>query len=198
MNKHKWSEDEVEFLRMYAHGHSYVEITEEINRVFGLELEVRQIKAALKNRKIRTGRTGRFGSEGNTNAKKWAKGECAPGVERTWFKKGDIPSNHKPVGSERITKDGYIMVKVAEPNKYRLKHRVVYEEAYGEIPDDLKVTFIDGDKHNCDISNLMPISKAAHIGMVHRKYWGTSGDTKVAAVNTCELIAKINEKLKGE
>ena len=48
------------------------------------------------------------------------------------FAKGNVPPNHRPVGSERISKDGYIEVKVAEPNKWRLKQRVVYEEAVSD------------------------------------------------------------------
>ena len=45
------------------------------------------------------------------------KGICADGCERTWFKKGHIPANYRPVGSERVNADGYIEVKVADPNK---------------------------------------------------------------------------------
>lgn len=44
-------------------------------------------------------------------------------ARKTMFRKGNIPANHKPIGYERINADGYIEVKVAEPNKFRLKHR---------------------------------------------------------------------------
>ena len=56
-------------------------------------------------------------------------------VKHTMFAKGNVPPNHRPVGSERISIDGYIEVKVAEPDKWRLKQRVVYEEAKGESPE---------------------------------------------------------------
>lgn len=38
-------------------------------------------------------------------------------TKATRFKKGCIPKNHKEVGYERITRDGYIEVKTAEPNE---------------------------------------------------------------------------------
>ncbi len=37
------------------------------------------------------------------------------------FAKGNVPPNHRPVGSERISKDGYIEVKVAEPKQVEIK-----------------------------------------------------------------------------
>ena len=46
-------------------------------------------------------------------------------TKATRFKKGHVPKNHKPVGYERITRDGYIEVKTAEPNVFELKHRLV-------------------------------------------------------------------------
>ena len=55
-------------------------------------------------------------------------------TKATRFKKGNIPGNHKPVGYERITKDGYIEVKTAEPNVFELKHRLIWAEHNGEIP----------------------------------------------------------------
>lgn len=55
-------------------------------------------------------------------------------TKATRFKKGHVPKNHKPVGYERITRDGYIEVKTAEPNVFELKHRLVWIEHNGEIP----------------------------------------------------------------
>ena len=40
----------------------------------------------------------------------WNKGThySAPGSERTRFKKGHVPTSWKPIGTERVTKDGYL------------------------------------------------------------------------------------------
>lgn len=82
--------------------------------------------------------------------------KCAP----TMFKKGQATWNHKPVGSERVNVDGYVEIKVAEPSKWRLKNRVVWEEAYGPIPEGHNVQFKDGNPLNLSLDNLYLISKA--------------------------------------
>lgn len=90
---------------------------------------------------------------------KGKKGICAAGCERTWFQKGHIPANYRPVGSERVNADGYIEVKVADPNKWKLKHRVVWESVNGKIPKGSIIIFRDNDKSNTDIDNLLLIKR---------------------------------------
>ena len=82
--------------------------------------------------------------------------KCQP----TMFKKGHTPVNHREVGSERINVDGYIEVKVAEPNKWRLKHRVIWEQHNGSVPAGFNVQFKNHNPLDCRIENLYLISKA--------------------------------------
>lgn len=92
-------------------------------------------------------------------------------TKATRFKKGHTPKNHKPVGYERITVDGYIEIKVNEPNVFKLKHRVVWEDHYGPIPKDHNIQFKDGNPLNCeDISNLYMISRANQIKLENSVY----------------------------
>lgn len=82
---------------------------------------------------------------------------------KTRFKKGDKPHNIVEVGSERITKDGYFEVKVGDftndaSRNFKLKHRIIWEQYYGEIPDKFQVRFKDGNKMNFDIDNLILVS----------------------------------------
>ena len=64
----------------------------------------------------------------------------------TMFKAGNIPNNYRPIGSERIDCDGYVMVKVADPNSWRLKQRVLYEQYHGvKLEKSDVVLFLDGD-----------------------------------------------------
>lgn len=90
--------------------------------------------------------------------KKWSEYMPKDKQERcrtTQFKKGHVPHNKKPVGYERKTVDGYWEVKVAEPNVFEAKHRIIWEKQYGPIPDGMNVSFRDGNKENFDIGNLM-------------------------------------------
>lgn len=91
-------------------------------------------------------------------------------TKKTRFKKGDIPKNHKPIGYERITKDGYIEVKTTEPNVFELKHRLIWTKHNGAIPTDCVIRFRDGNKLNVDISNLYLVSKSENMisNTIHR------------------------------
>lgn len=85
------------------------------------------------------------------------------GSRKTTFKKGNIPPNHKEVGYERITKDGYIEVKIQEPNVFKLKHRIIWEQHNGRIPKGIIIQFHDGNRRNCSIENLYMISRTEQV-----------------------------------
>lgn len=78
----------------------------------------------------------------------------------TMFKQGHTPFNHREVGSERVNVDGYIEIKVAEPNKWKLKHRVIWESHNGKIPTGHNIQFKNHNTQDCRIENLYLISKA--------------------------------------
>lgn len=72
----------------------------------------------------------------------------------TRFKKGQLAHNHKPIGSEFISTDGYTFIKVEEPNKWELKQCYLYKKYKGEIPKKHTVLFLDQNKTNFDLDNL--------------------------------------------
>lgn len=83
-------------------------------------------------------------------------------LEPTFFKKGNVPVNIVPIGTERITDDGYIEIKVKDcslQKNWKLKHRIVWEKHNGPIPKDYNVQFKDGNRQNVAIDNLYIISR---------------------------------------
>lgn len=80
-------------------------------------------------------------------------------VKKTMFKKGHRPANYKPVGSERVNVDGYIEIKVAEPRTWKLKHRIIWEEANGPIPPGCNIQFKNKNPLDVRIENLYIISR---------------------------------------
>lgn len=103
----------------------------------------------------------------------WNKGmkgiHLSPGSE---FKKGRIPTNKLPVGTVTLRKrnrDGrtHAWAKVAEPNVWMQRHRLVWEEHNGPLAKGLVIHRLDGDSLNDDINNLVAMSRAEHI-MIHR------------------------------
>lgn len=81
-------------------------------------------------------------------------------VAPTMFSKGNKPHNFRPVGSERLTKDGYLERKIANPKTWRAVHVLVWEAAYGPVPAKHKVIFKDNNKLNNELTNLECVSYA--------------------------------------
>ena len=113
------------------------------------------------------GEAGRF----KASMTPWNKGKRYDAGGRsaeTQFKKGERrgKANHlyQPIGAERITKDGYRQRKVNDDlpmqRRWKMLHVIVWEESHGQVPDGYAVTFKDGDRLNCDITNLALIARA--------------------------------------
>lgn len=81
-------------------------------------------------------------------------------VAPTMFSKGNKPHNFRPVGSERLTKDGYLERKIADPKTWRAVHILVWEAAHGPVPAKHKVIFKDNNKLNNELTNLECVSYA--------------------------------------
>ena len=81
-------------------------------------------------------------------------------IQPTMFKKGRTPVNHRDVGAERVNVYGYIEIKVSEPNTWRLKHRVMWEQVNGTIPLGYNVQFKNHNPQDCRIENLYLICRA--------------------------------------
>lgn len=80
-------------------------------------------------------------------------------IEHTFFKKGSIPHNIKGLGHERICKNqGYVMINIGKRN-YALKHRLIWEQHFGPVPEGMIIAFKDHNKLNVTLENLELVSK---------------------------------------
>ena len=159
-----------DFIRELGEDHSQTEVIQEFKKRFGVDLTLYQ----YKNRKHKLGVV----SKGNAGWFKPGHGgffseehkrAFVEGGKNTRFKKGNIPYNakDKPVGFERLTKDGYIEVKIADHpshkdcnDNWRAKHLLIWEREHGKrIPPKHAVLFADGDKRNLDPENLVLVSR---------------------------------------
>lgn len=190
---HIWTDNEKNYLRQITPGHHHKEIQELMNKNFDLNFTIDQIKGAINRYKLNTGFTGQF-NKGYEPVNKGVKGVIYEGCKNTWFKKGNKPLNHKPVGSERINVYGYIEIKVAESNKWRLKHQVVWEENKGPIPKGYVVIFGDSNKLNLDINNLVLVSKQQLLIMNRYKLIQNNVDLTRTGIIIADIYGKISEK----
>lgn len=200
MNNHYYTNDELEFLREFAPGRSYKEIVKAFNERFPPGVDEQRIRACLKNHGITTGRTGRF-ETGHIPAN---KGKHTPTVGRmseTQFRKGNIPQNHKPIGTVSIRNNyrrgqKYVYEKVAEPNKWRMKHILEWERHNGPVPKGKVIIFADGDSLNTDISNLVMVDRSQLAVMNRWNIKGGSKELTETAANIASLKMQISDTKK--
>jgi len=153
-----------EFIKNNISGRSTYILTEIINKKYGTSYTVKQIRTYKNNRHLVNGIDCKF-QKGHVPAN---KGTNIGGWEPTQFKKGCIAKNKKPIGSESIRtcdkrNHKYVYVKIAEPNKWREKHLLVWEKQNGKIPPGHCIIFLDGNTLNVVPENLIIVSKAVNL-----------------------------------
>lgn len=202
---YKWTEEVIQFMIDNYEGRDNIELANMVNERFHLNTNgdrISNVKSNLQRRRginLRTGINRGCIEKGNipfNKGKKWSEylsEEQQEKSKKTWFKKGGVSLNHREVGSERITVDGIHEIKVAEPNVWKQKHRLIYESVYGEIPKKHKVIFADGNRDNLDISNLLLVSNAEELIMNRRHLITSDIELTKSGVNVAKLILKTAE-----
>lgn len=124
------------------------------------------LTALCKRKGWLTGRTGCF-EKGAIPVNKGKAMPFHPNSAKTRFKKGGLPHNTKYLGHERVSKDGYVEVSIAETNphtgyerRYVLKHLHLWEQVNGPVPSGMALKCLDGNKINTDPSNWKPVPRA--------------------------------------
>lgn len=86
---------------------------------------------------------------------------------------GKALQNYRPIGSERLSKEGYLERKIHDgqpmQSRWRAVHLLVWEAAHGAIPSGHAVTFRDGNRQNLALDNLelIPRSELMRRNTVH-------------------------------
>ena len=101
----------------------------------------------------------------------------------------------RPIGTEYIEKDGRIRIKVSD-NVWRDKQRLIWEDAHGKIPEGHNVFFVDGDKSNFRLDNLILISNRERCILLKNDRIKLKGDLLKAAINMAKLSVAFVDKKK--
>lgn len=192
--------EQEQFVRDNIKGTSRKDMLKMVNDEFGLNIKLNQLVAFIKNRKLRSGVNAQF-KKGHTPVN---KGKKFPGQTNSGsFVKGQKAFNQVPVGSE-VTKDGYTFVKVSETGHQRtdwqFKHRVLWEKHHGEIPAGKRVMFLDGDRTNITIDNLVIVTQKELSRLNLFNLIDDDPEFTKAGVSTVRLLSEIDKKeevLKG-
>lgn len=164
------TDEQIGFLKSIYKGISNRECTKRMNEKFNLKLTCDQVKAQKARLKLNSGLDGRF-KKGHKSNNLFKKGE-RNSIE-TEFKKGNKPHNWCPIGTERIKADGYVYVKIKDEQgkkyahkiNWKQKHIIIWEEAYGPVPEGSCLIFLDNNKLNVSIDNLACITLAERLIM---------------------------------
>lgn len=171
MPGHKWTEAEKRWLIRYIPGHQESEIIEAFRMRFGWTMRRAQLKNMKTVLRTPSGTTGGRFYKGQQSWNKGKKLGIKGRMAETMFKPGRRPHNYLPVGSEIIDGEGYHKVKVADPKTWKFKHRLIWEEHNGEIPKGGIVVFVDGDRDNLDIGNLMMLTRKEQVRANQDDVW---------------------------
>ena len=156
-------------------GHSIAAVQDEFEREFGF----RPAKVQISQWRARNG-VGRKRNEGRSY-------------------------NAVPIGTERDTGKGYVLVKVAEratvpmsKDNWRPRHHLVWEREHGEpVPRGCEIVHADRDCRNDDPSNLVAVDKKL-VGIINGnglEYW--DAESLHVAVARARLMSKAREVESG-
>ena len=201
-----FTEEQIDWLKKNA-SLSRADVLEAFLKVFpAADITTEQIVSFRKRAKLKTGRDGKFKS-GNTSWNKGKKIGSHPNSRSSQFKKGMTPYNLLPIGFERITEDGYVEIKVEEinpytgaPTRFVQKHRYLWEQAHGKVPDGYALKCLDGDRSNTDPSNWEAVPRGLLPrlnGKCGRNYDQAPREVQPVILATAKLEHALKEKIKG-
>lgn len=149
-----------------------------------------------------TGRTGKItkGSISWNKGKKTPPGRGGnhPNARKTQFKPGvrqGIATNlYKPIGTERLSKEGYLERKIHDgmplQSRWRAVHLIRWEEKHGKIPAGMCLKCLDSNRQNTDPDNWVAIPRGLQPflnGHRGHKYEGMANELKPAVLALARL-----------
>jgi len=191
-----YTEEQAKFIADNVKGVSNKDLARMFNIRFNLNVKPSTIKSYKGNHKLSGGIDTRFkpGSIPFNKGKKkfWVGGE------ETQFKKGNKPHNYLPVGTERVNGDGYVDIKIADPNVWRGKHILIWEAKNGPVPKKHAVLFGDGNNRNFDINNLILVSRNQLLIMNRNNLIKNDADLTRTGLIIADLHQKISKRIRGD
>lgn len=171
------------------------------------EVTPQAIKALCKRNRWLTGRTGQF-APGQEPANKGRRMPYHPNSAATRFRKGQrcgmANRKYKPIGTERITRDGYVERKIHDgmplQSRWRAVHLINWEARHGPLPEGHALKCLDGDKSNTDPSNWEAVPRALLprlAGRWARSYDDAPSELKPTILTIAKLAHAVRQKRKG-
>lgn len=202
-----WTDEEIEFIREHAMEMPCAELLKLVNDRFGKNYSLEQIYHVKAKYRIKSPNIGCF-RKGirNSPATEFKKGHVPrnkgthpPTVGRmaeTQFKQGQMPHNHKPVGTERICY-GKVQIKIAEPKSWEWLATLIWQSVHKKaLPEGCIIRFANEDITDYSPENLVAITKAQNAVLNHLHIHTYDADSLKAALLICDLKMQQSKRKK--
>ena len=112
------------------------------------------------------------------------------------YKKSNVRNRGKcPIGAEQNTKDG-VFIKVAQPDKWRRKSRVMYEKYHNcKLRDDEYIVFLNQNRNDFSKDNLIKSSRREIAYLHNYKTFSKNPKLTKLGILSAKLMIKAKEKL---
>lgn len=138
-----------------------------VSRFGRYDVTLIHIASLCKRKRWLTGRNGQW-QKGQVSHNKGKPMPFHPNSAATRFKKGNVPPTRRGAGHECIDgREGYVWMIVNERNPYTgastrrvQKHKWLWQQVNGPVPEGHALKCLDGDKTNTDPSNWVAIPRA--------------------------------------
>ncbi|MEN6325819.1 MAG: HNH endonuclease signature motif containing protein [Syntrophomonas sp.] len=208
MANRKYAPEHINYIAANIQGRSFKELTDMFNKQFEMNLKVAAMISLSARHDLHNGRDARFNKgweptqfkKGHVPANKGKKGISYEGMKATQFKKGNKPANWVPIGTERINRDGYTEVKIADGklNKnWKAKHILIWEKANGIVPKRHVVIFGDSNKRNFDLDNLILVSRKQLVRLNQKKLIQNDAELTKTGIIIADIYSKISERKRA-
>jgi hypothetical protein len=141
-------------------------------------------------------------SKGHPTWNKGMKGWQAEGVQKTQFKPGNKPQTWQPIGTEKLDKDGILLVKVSDDaaryKRWIPVQRLIWERLHGkEVPKGYFVVMRDKSRSNFAPENLELVNRSEHMkrNSYHQNY---PKEIQLAIQLRGALNRQINKRMNHE
>ena len=174
--EHQYTKEEDSFLKENSPLMSREELTRAFNERFGTNIKVSTINVRCLSRGWTASSNGQFKKGGvpwqKSVSKDYWLSQLRAADNAHKFPKGNIPHNTRPMGAERISYKGELLIKTEVG--WKAKRQLAWEKHYGDVPKGMRVISVNGDMNDTNIENLRLIDNNTQL-MLMTNNWNKSG-----------------------
>ena len=194
--RHVWTDEHEKYIRNNIKGKTKKEMTEMFNKEFGTDVTTDKMKGFCSRKRIRSGVDCKF----KKGVPSWNKGKSFPSRGKsaeTQFKKGQKPDNTFPLGTIKITTDGYKFIKIKKRGSknecWKQYTHYLWEQKHGPVPKGYCLIHLNQNRSDCSEENIALVSRKELVRINKLNLTSTDRNLTKAGINFVKLLHKQKE-----